>query len=528
MSANLDKEILRRRTFAIISHPDAGKTTLTEKLLLYGGAIQMAGAVKAKQASRFAVSDFMEMEKERGISVSTSVMSFEYDGLALNLLDTPGHNDFSEDTYRTLTAADSVLMVIDSSKGVETQTKKLLEVCRLKRTPVITLMNKLDLEGMDPFDLIDNLEKELGMECIPMNWPIGKGADFTGVYDLAGKAIHFFEAADRGRANETEVIEDLNSPRLVEMIGNQKKVDQLIEDVELIEGVSSEFDEVKFRRGLITPVFFGSALNNFGVQTVLDAFCRLALPPQPRETLERVVEPEEEAFSGFVFKIQANMDKKHRDRIAFVRICSGVFKRGMQMKHVRIGKNVAVRNAMIFLAGNRSIVENAYPGDIIGIPNHGKIQIADTFTQGEDLQFSGIPNFAPELFRRAVLRDPLKSKALQKGLVQVCEEGAAQLFRPVNGSDYIVGTLGELQFQVIESRLKNEYQVDAIFEHIAKDVCRWVICDDQAVVRDLLRHYEADLFHDGNGKLCILSKNIFRVNRIQKQFETIKLATTME
>jgi len=527
MSASHEKEILRRRTFAIISHPDAGKTTLTEKLLLYGGAIQMAGAVKAKQAQRFAVSDFMEMEKQRGISVSTSVMSFEYDGLALNLLDTPGHNDFSEDTYRTLTAADSVLMVIDSSKGVESQTRKLLEVCRLKRTPVITLINKMDLEGMDPFDLIDNLEKELGMECIPVTWPIGKGSDFAGVYDIKNKAIHFYLAAERGRQNETELIDDLDGARARELIGDAR-IDQLLEEIELIEGVSSEFDDVKFSRGQMTPVFFGSALNNFGVQAVLDAFCRLAPPPQPRETLHRVVEPEEEAFSGFVFKIQANMDKNHRDRMAFLRICSGVFRRGMQVRHVRLSKNIIVRNAMTFMARNRSIVEEAYPGDVIGIPNHGKIRIADTFTEGEEMQFTGVPSFAPELFRKAVLRDPMKAKALNKGLVQVCEEGAAQLFRPVNGSDYIVGTLGELQFQVIESRLKEEYRVEASFEQIARDMCRWVICEDQAVIRRLIQSYESDLFYDGNGRLCILSMNEFRIDRIQKQYKEISLASTME
>lgn len=527
MSTELNKEIARRRTFAIISHPDAGKTTLTEKLLLYGGAIQLAGAVKAKRSGRAVLSDWMDMEKERGISVSTAVMSFEYRELALNLLDTPGHNDFSEDTYRTLTAVDSVLMVIDGSKGVEAQTRKLLEVCRLKRTPVITFMNKYDLEAMDPLDLIDNLEQELRMTAVPMTWPIGKGQRLKGVYDLRDGSIHFFKAGERGRKNESEVVGDLSSDLAKKLIPAED-YQTLVQEVELVTGVAPTFDPVEFGRGTQTPVFFGSALNNFGVQALLDTFCDLAPPPQPRETTERVVMAEEEAFSGFVFKIQANMDKRHRDRMAFIRVCSGVFKRGMRLRHVRTEKDVTIRNAMTFLARTRSLVDEAYPGDIIGIPNHGTIRIADTFTEGEPLRFTGVPNFAPELFRRARLKDPIKAKALQKGLAQVCEEGAAQLFRPLKGSEYIVGALGELQFQVIESRLQSEYNVDAVFERVPRNVCRWIEFEDAEKRRDFEKYYENDLFLDGQDKLCLLTDSLFDVNYIADRNPGIRLNATVE
>ncbi|MBN2343808.1 MAG: peptide chain release factor 3 [Deltaproteobacteria bacterium] len=521
----LKKEISKRRTFAIISHPDAGKTTITEKLLLYGGAIQTAGAVKSKKAERAARSDFMEMEQKRGISVSTAVMSFEYAEKAMNLLDTPGHNDFSEDTYRTLTAVDSVLMVIDSTKGVETQTKKLLDVCKLKKTPVITLMNKLDLEGMEPLDLIDNLEKELGVECVPMNWPIGKGKEFKGVYDLQSGEVHFYLSNRQDKMNDVQYI-DLDSEDAVRLVG-ESEIGKLREEIEMVHELTPEMDIERFERGEITPVFFGSALNNFGVQTVLDAFVRIAPSPGPREALSRVVMPDEEQFTGFVFKIQANMDKNHRDRMAFIRICSGVFNRGMTLRHVRTGKDSFVRNAITFLARTRNLVETAYPGDIIGIPNHGTIRIGDTFSEGEDVQITGVPNFAPELFRRARLRDPMKGKALAKGLSQVCEEGAAQLFRPLSGSDYIIGALGELQFQVITSRLMVEYRVDADFESIPRNVCRWVIADD-ATKQQLIKLYERDLFYDNNQNLCILSDNTFRCNQIADKYPDVRLSKIME
>ncbi len=523
MSAELKKETARRRTFAIISHPDAGKTTLTEKLLLYGGAIQLAGAVKAKKNGRAATSDWMEMEKERGISISTAVMRLDYNEIAFNLLDTPGHNDFSEDTYRTLTAVDSVLMVIDGSKGVEAQTRKLLEVCRLKKTPVITFMNKFDLETLDPLALIDNVEQELQMACVPMTWPIGKGKGFVGVYDLRTGVIHM-----RGDGDKSErFIEDVFGPEGEKAVG-LSALGQLKEDLQLVEGVMPPFDPVQFNRGLQTPVFFGSALQNFGVKTVLDSFCELAPPPQPRETSTRVVMPEEEKLTGFVFKVQANMDKQHRDRMAFLRICSGVFERGMQLRHVRTGKDVAVRNAMTFLARSRKTVDKAYPGDIIGIPNHGTIRIADTFTEGEPIYFTGVPSFAPELFRRAILRDPLKSKALHKGLVQICEEGAAQLFRPLKGADYIVGTIGELQFQVIVSRLKNEYRVDVGFEHVPWQICRFVLNETPELRRTLTDQFPTNLFEDGQGRLSVIADSRFRIELIEKKIPEVKLASTVE
>ncbi len=523
MSADLKRQIEKRRTFAIISHPDAGKTTLTEKLLLYGRAIQLAGAVKAKKHQRSATSDWMEMEQERGISVSTAVMRFDYEDVAFNLLDTPGHNDFSEDTYRTLTAVDSVLMVIDGSKGVEAQTRKLLEVCRLKKTPVVTFMNKYDLETLDPLELIDNVEQDLGMACVPMTWPIGKGKAFQGVYDLRTGVIHM-----KGDAKRAErFIQDAFGPEGEAAVG-RAALESLREDLDLVEGVMPVFDPVRFNRGQQTPVFFGSALQNFGVKTLLDSFCELAPPPQPRETVTRVVMSEEEKLTGFVFKIQANMDKHHRDRIAFMRICSGVFERGMQLRHVRTGKDMAVRNAVTFLARSRDIVDRAYPGDIIGIPNHGTIRIADTFTEGEPLYFSGVPSFAPELFRRAILRDPLKSKALHKGLVQICEEGAAQLFRPLQGADYIVGTIGELQFQVIESRLKNEYRVEVGFEHVPWNICRFVLNEDPQVRKKLREQFPRDLYYDGQERLAIVADSRYRVELIEKMIPEVRLAATVE
>ena len=526
MSAELDREIRRRRTFAIISHPDAGKTTMTEKLLLFGGAIQLAGAVKAKKSQQSARSDWMTIEKERGISVSTAVMSFEYRDLALNLLDTPGHNDFSEDTFRTLTAVDAVLMVIDAAKGVETQTRRLLEVCRLKRTPVITFINKMDLEAKEPLDILDNVEKELGLPTTPFTWPIGMGQQFKGVYDLRDQTVNFYLAAQRGRRNEREILGELDSPEAREMLGNDHA--KLTEEIELLAGASQPFDETAFLRGQLTPVFFGSALNNFGVKELLDCFCDLAPPPQPRETVSRIVMPEEEKFSGFVFKIQANMDKNHRDRMAFLRVCSGTFRRGMRLIHVRTGKELQVRNAMTFLARDRTIVEEAYPGDIIGIPNHGTIRIADTFSEGEGLQFTGVPSFAPELFRRVRLRDPMKAKQLQKGLEQVCEEGAAQLFRPLIGSDYIVGALGALQFEVIEARLRDEYSVDAAFEGMSLNICRWVTFEKPEARRLFEDTYTRDLFTDGAGSLCLLTETRFRADYIAEKNPGVRLTATVE
>jgi len=445
--SELLEQINRRRTFAIISHPDAGKTTVTEKLLLYGGAIQLAGTVKGRKAARHATSDWMSMEKERGISVTSSVMQFPYKDHIINLLDTPGHEDFSEDTYRTLTAVDSALMVIDVAKGVEQRTIKLMEVCRLRDTPILTFINKLDREGKEPIELLDEVEDVLNIMCAPMTWPIGMGKRFKGVYHLYLDRVHLFSATHGGLVQTGEVIEGLDNPRLDELLAEQ--AEELREEIELVRGASHEFDLEMFLAGEMTPVFFGSAINNFGIDEMLDAFAEYAPAPQSRQTKTRVVEAEEEKLSGFVFKIQANMDPNHRDRIAFMRICSGQYNKGMKMKHVRIGKDIQIANAITFMARERDHVETAFSGDIIGLHNHGSIRIGDTFTQGEQLKFTGIPNFAPELFRRARLKDPLKMKALQKGLEQLSEEGATQLFRPMNNNDLILGAVGILQFDVV-------------------------------------------------------------------------------
>jgi len=430
---DLIEEVGKRRTFAIISHPDAGKTTLTEKLLLFGGAIQLAGTVKGRKAARHATSDWMTMEQERGISVTSSVMQFPYKDCIVNLLDTPGHEDFSEDTYRTLTAVDSALMVIDVAKGVEARTEKLMDVCRLRTTPVMTFINKLDREGREPIDLMDEVEKMLNIRCAPITWPIGMGQRFKGVYHLHRDTVHFYSPSHGGRVQEGEVVAGLDNPKLDEILGSMAA--ELREEIELVQGACNPFDKTEYLAGELTPVFFGSAINNFGVAELLDDFVDYAPAPQPRPTVTREVKPTETPFTGFAFKIQANMDPQHRDRVAFVRICSGKYTKGMKARHVRIGKDVRFNDALTFLASDRGHVEEAFCGDIIGLHNHGTIRIGDTFTVGEDLAFTGIPNFAPELFRRAILKDPLKMKALQKGLEQLCEEGATQLFRPIINND---------------------------------------------------------------------------------------------
>lgn len=474
-------EISRRRTFAIISHPDAGKTTITEKLLLYGNAIQLAGTVKGRKAARHATSDWMTMEKERGISVTSSVMQFPYNNRIVNLLDTPGHEDFSEDTYRTLTAVDSALMVIDVAKGVETRTIKLMEVCRLRDTPITTFINKLDREGKDPIDLLDEVEDVLKIACAPITWPIGMGKRLKGVYHLYNDTVHLIDPNHGGKIVEGEIIDGLDNPRLDELIGDMAI--ELREEIELVKGASHAFDEAAYLAGELTPVYFGSALNNFGVNELLDGFVEVAPAPLPRPTATREVLPDEEKLTAFVFKIQANMDPQHRDRIAFARVCSGTFEKGMKLHHVRVGKDVRISDALTFMADTRGHVEAAYPGDIIGLHNHGSIRIGDTFTQGEKLQFTGIPNFAPELFRRAHLRDPLKMKALLKGLTQLCEEGATQLFRPLNNNDLILGAVGILQFDVVAQRLKDEYNVDCGFETVNVNTARWVDCEDPLMLQ---------------------------------------------
>ena len=524
--SNLKKEIERRRTFGIISHPDAGKTTLTEKLLLFGGAIQMAGAVKARKASRHATSDWMAMEQERGISVTTSVMKFLYRNLEINLLDTPGHQDFSEDTYRVLTAVDSALMVIDSAKGVEPQTEKLMEVCRMRNTPVITFINKLDREGLDPLDLLSDIEEKLQIECAPLAWPIGMGKRFKGVYNLYKKQLNLFTPGAETRDQNAITIEDINDPKLDELIGSQ--ANELREDIELLEGAANPFNLDDYLKASQTPVFFGSAINNFGVQEMLDAFVELAPAPIPRATVSREVSPEEEAFSGFVFKIQANMDPAHRDRIAFLRICSGKYTRGMKVKHHRIGREVNFPNATIFMAQDRQNVEEAYPGDIIGIHNHGTVKIGDTFTSKEELKFTGIPNFAPEHFRRVRLKNPLKVKQLDKGLTQLAEEGAVQVFRPLIGADWILGAVGVLQFDVTMARLKDEYGVDAVYESVEYATARWIDAEDQKKLDEFRKKNEMALAHDAEGNLAYLASSDWRLGHVAEQWPDIIFHKTRE
>lgn len=501
------REIARRRTFAIISHPDAGKTTLTEKLLLFGGAIQLAGAVKGRKADRHATSDWMELEKERGISVSTSVMQFIYKDCIINLLDTPGHEDFSEDTYRTLTAVDAALMVIDAAKGVEPRTIKLMQVCRLRNTPIITFINKLDRDGRDPIELLDEIEKILNIECAPITWPIGSGKLFKGVYNLQTDTYHL-------RTPEQEL--------------DQDTIDELQLELELVRGASHSFDQQKYLAGELTPVFFGSAINNFGVQDLLDALDKMAPAPQPRDTEERLVKPDEDKFSGFVFKIQANMDPQHRDRIAFMRICSGKYKKGMKMRHLRIGRDVQIANALTFMAGDRDHVLEAYPGDIIGLHNHGTIQIGDTFTQGESLKFTGIPHFAPELFRAVRAKDPLKAKALHKGLLQLSEEGATQVFRPLNDNRIILGAVGILQFDVVAHRLRTEHNVDCVYDQINIATVRWVVCDDQKKIADIKAKHGDQLALDNGDNLTYLAPTMVNLNLTKERWPEVQFLATCE
>jgi peptide chain release factor 3 len=526
MNQAFHKEIGRRRTFGIISHPDAGKTTLTEKLLLFGGAIHMAGMVKARKAARHATSDWMAIERERGISVTTSVMKFNYRDLEINLLDTPGHQDFSEDTFRVLTAVDSALMVVDSTKGVELQTEKLMEVCRMRNTPIITFINKLDREGLDPIGLLDEIEEKLQIECTPFSWPIGMGKGFKGVYNLQRRELHLFTPGLDTRDREGIRITDLGDPLLDRILGSQ--AGELRGQVALLEGAANPFEREHFFNGSQTPVFFGSALNNFGVQELLDAFVELAPPPRPRNALTRTVEPCEEAFSGFVFKIQANMDPAHRDRIAFLRICSGKFTRGMRVTHHRIGKQVALNNATIFMAQDRTNVEEAFSGDIIGIHNHGTIRIGDTFSEREPLQFTGIPSFAAEHFRRVRLKNPMKSKQLHKGLIQLAEEGAIQVFRTLVGGDLILGAVGLLQFDVTMARLEAEYGVDAVYEPVDYSTARWVDCDDKKTLERFERMQRYDLAYDAEGYLTYLCANEFRLGFAVKDWPEITFRKTRE
>ncbi len=524
--SKLTTESSRRRTFAIISHPDAGKTTLTEKLLLFGGAIQLAGTVKGRKAARHATSDWMELEKQRGISITSSVMQFPYKDYMVNLLDTPGHEDFSEDTYRTLTAVDSALMVIDSAKGVEGRTIKLMEVCRLRSTPILTFINKLDREGRDPIELLDEVEDILNIKCAPITWPIGMGKQFKGVYHLYDNTIHLFSATHGGKIQQGEIIEGLHNPRLDEVLGVTAK--DFRDEIELVQGASHEFDQQAFLDGLLSPVLFGSAINNFGVDEFLDFFVKTAPEPQARATTTREISATEEKFSGFVFKIQANMDPAHRDRIAFLRVCSGTYSKGMKLKHVRIGKDIKIQNAITFMASERDHVEEAFPGDIIGLHNHGTIQIGDTFTQGESLKFTGIPNFAPELFRRVVLKDPLRLKSLQKGLEQLSEEGASQVFKPLNNNELIVGAVGVLQFDVVAYRLKDEYNVDCIFESSNITAARWVESENEKNLDEMISKTSINLAYDHAGSLTYLAPTRVNLDLAIERYPNVDFRATRE
>jgi peptide chain release factor 3 len=525
--SSLSDEARRRRTFAIISHPDAGKTTLTEKLLLFGGAIQLAGTVKGRKAARHATSDWMEMEKQRGISVTSSVMQFPYKGAMINLLDTPGHEDFSEDTYRTLTAVDSALMVIDVARGVEQRTIKLMEICRLRTTPIFTFINKLDREGRDAVDLLDEVESVLQIRCAPVTWPIGMGKRFRGVYHIEQDKVYLYQqGGDSSKRQEATVVNGIDNPLLDDVLGGQAA--ELRDEIELVQGASHSFDPEAYLKGELSPVFFGSAINNFGVQELLDYFVEYAPAPLPRATLSRAVNPLEDSFTGFVFKIQANMDPQHRDRIAFLRVCSGSYKKGMKMHHARIGRDVLVSNAVTFLAADRDNVEEAWPGDIIGLHNHGTIRIGDTFTQGEELKYTGIPSFAPELFRRAVLKDPLKMKALQKGLDQLSEEGATQLFRPLRNNDLILGAVGVLQFDVVAQRLKGEYKVECAFENISVATARWVSCDDELALEKFREKAYDNLAIDQAGELVYIAPTRVNLELALERYPEVTFRATRE
>ena len=523
---NIEQEVGKRRTFAIISHPDAGKTTLTEKLLLFGGAIQLAGTVKGRKANRHATSDWMALEQERGISVTSSVMQFPYRDCVFNLLDTPGHEDFSEDTYRTLTAVDSALMVIDCAKGVETRTVKLMEVCRLRDTPIMTFINKLDREGREPIELLDEIEEVLNITCTPITWPIGMGSRLKGVYHLLQDKIYLYTAEGRQKISAIEIVDGLHSPEADRVLGDDAETFR--EEVELVRGACPQLNVDDYLAARQTSVFFGSAISNFGVKELLDAFVAYAPAPESRESDSRVVIATEEKLSGFIFKIQANMDPSHRDRIAFMRVCSGEFQKGMRLLHVRSGKEMKIAEAITFMAADRQHAETAYAGDIIGLHNHGTINIGDSFTQGENLRFGGIPSFAPEIFRRAILKDPLKLKALRKGLAQLCEEGATQLFKPMRNNDLILGAVGPLQFDVVAHRLRDEYKVECQFESISVATARWIECDDIKLLDEFKRKAHDNLALDHSGSLVYIAPTRVNLNLTEERWPDIEFRGTRE
>ena len=504
-------EIQRRRTFAIISHPDAGKTTLTEKFLLFGGAIQVAGAVKSNKIKKHATSDFMEIERQRGISVATSVMSFEYNNILINLLDTPDHKDFAEDTYRTLTAVDSVILVVDSVNGVEDQTRRLMEVCRMRDTPVIVFINKMDRDGKNRFDLIEEIEKELSIQLHPMSWPINSGKEFKGVYNLHDKSLLLFTANTKALEEDSLVISDLSDPVLDQKLG-EADARILREDVELVDGVNGPLNVEDYLAGRVAPVFFGSAINNFGVKEMLDTFISIAPTPRSRETTKRMVDVEEEKLSGFVFKIHANLDPKHRDRIAFFRVCSGRFERNKYFHHVRLDKEVRFSNPYSFMARDKSIIEDAYAGDVVGLFDTGNFKIGDTLTEGEDFYFTGIPSFSPEIFKEVVNKDPMKTKQLEKGLLQLTDEGVAQLFTQFGGNKKIIGCVGELQFEVIQYRLLHEYGASVQFNSLPFYKACWLTSDDAEKLADFARFKQANIGADKDGHMVYLAQSEWFLN----------------
>lgn len=524
--SDIEQQVSRRRTFAIISHPDAGKTTLTEKLLLFGGAIKLAGTVKGRKASRHATSDWMALEQQRGISITSSVMQFPYRDCIINLLDTPGHEDFSEDTYRTLTAVDSALMVIDCTKGVEQRTIKLMDVCRLRDTPIMTFINKLDRDGREPIDLLDEIESVLNIDCSPVTWPIGMGRSLKGVYHLLQDRIYLYTGAGRGRASEIEIIDGLESTMAKEILGNDAT--SFREEIELVKGGCPQLSIKDYLAAKQTPVFFGSAISNFGVKELLDEFIDIAPPPGPRESDARTIQANENEMTGFVFKIQANMDPAHRDRIAFMRICSGKFQKGMRLTHVRSGKEMKIADAITFMAADRQHTETAYAGDIIGLHNHGTINIGDSFSEGEAIRFSGIPNFAPEIFKRAVLKDPFRLKALKKGLAQLCEEGATQLFRPLRNNDLILGAVGPLQFEVVAHRLQYEYKVDCLFEPVNVATARWVETDDDRILSEFKRKAHDNLALDHGENLVYIAPTRVNLSLTEERWPDIRFLETRE
>jgi peptide chain release factor 3 len=520
-------EINKRRTFAIISHPDAGKTTLTEKFLLFGGAIQTAGAVKSNKIKKHATSDFMEIERQRGISVATSVMSFEYRNTLINLLDTPGHKDFAEDTYRTLTAVDSVVLVIDCVKGVEEQTKRLMEVCRMRDTPVIVFVNKMDRDGKNPFDLLDEIERELNIGLHPLTWPIEMGRDFKGVYNLYDKSLLLFNPNQKATEEDYLPLENLDDPIFDKRVG-KKDADQLREDVELLDGVYGNFDKEPYLNGKIAPVFFGSAINNFGVKELLEVFIEIAPVPQHRPVTTRLVEPDEDKFSGFVFKIHANLDPRHRDRIAFLRVCAGKFERNKYFHHVRMDKNVRFSNPYSFLAREKDVIEEAYPGDVVGLFDTGAFKIGDTLTEGEDFYFTGIPSFSPEIFKEVQNKDPMKTKQLEKGLQQLTDEGVAQLFTQFGGNKKIIGCVGELQFEVIQYRLLQEYGASVQLNNLAFYKACWLTSKDSKKLQEFIRFKSSNIAEDKDGHLVYLAQSEWFLNTERTNNPEIEFHFTSE